>query len=304
MMSSGPKSLGVLSLILFSMSLLLLFLCSVDSFVLLRTNVTNLYFSSVVFFFLLASIQLSLPAHIVAILSHTFSRLCQIHLCFHLVRLSGSSSILFVCKLCHHLVLLHLWKCWEILYQLFITSPSHGTPHTFWIFSCRKGKPICIHIFLAMLHVPVLLSTHVSSSCLLKRNNRIIVLVSHSLIFSIVCVVHDQFSLPNVKTAQTWSTSLWHLIFHGTSLLLNIRIFQKTLFADSIRSSTASYAFPLTIHGTHQYLELVFKRKLIASRWGVQNHVTLLFWIIRTCLPQTCWLGFQVPSACHFNETS
>ena len=41
-------------------------------FILLRTNVTNFCFSSRVLFLFLASIQFSLPAHFVAISSHTF----------------------------------------------------------------------------------------------------------------------------------------------------------------------------------------------------------------------------------------
>ena len=53
---SGPKSLGLLSLIFFSISLLLPFLCRVANFILLSMNVTNLYLSSNLLVFLLASI--------------------------------------------------------------------------------------------------------------------------------------------------------------------------------------------------------------------------------------------------------
>ena len=94
---SGPKSLGVLSLIFFSISFLLPCLCTVANFILLRMNVTNLYLSSNVLVFLFSCFHLSfLSQPSVAILSHAFPRLCHPHLCFHLVRFSGSSSITLV----------------------------------------------------------------------------------------------------------------------------------------------------------------------------------------------------------------
>ena len=41
--------------------------------------------------------------------------------------------------------------------------------------------------------------------------------LSHPLIFSRVCWVQDQFSLPKEKTQKTCSTILRHWILHGTS---------------------------------------------------------------------------------------
>ena len=66
-------------------SLLFFFLCSTDNFILSRTAVTNWFLSSIVFFLSRALIQSSSPAQSVAILSHTFPRLCHHHLCFHFV---------------------------------------------------------------------------------------------------------------------------------------------------------------------------------------------------------------------------
>ena len=49
--------------------------------------------------------------------------------------------------------------------QCFIADLHHSTPHTFRIFSHRKGRPICTHICLAILHVRIWYSTHVSCFC-------------------------------------------------------------------------------------------------------------------------------------------
>ena len=71
-----------------------------------------------------------------------------------------------------------------------------------------------------------------------------IVLVSETLIFSIVCVVHDQLSLPKGKTAWTWSTSLWHFAFHGTLLF----VYQNVcwLHSSSMTLSVFSFAESMT----------------------------------------------------------
>ena len=148
-------------------------------------------------------IQSSLPAQSVSILSHTHPRLCHSHLCFHLVWLHGSSFIPFACVDCHHFVLLHL----KTFFNESITAsgPSSLTQRTARhilsaVTSDRKGKPICTHIFLAVLQLLVETSAHVSSSR--------------------VFWVQDQFSLPKKKTQKTCSTILLHLILHSTSLLL------------------------------------------------------------------------------------
>ena len=64
----------------------------------------------------------------------------------------------------------------------FIADPSHCSPHTFGNHLMQKGP------------------THYSRPkflrfCFLKRKRRTIVFVSHLLILSKVCLVHDQFSL-------------------------------------------------------------------------------------------------------------
>ena len=51
-----------------------------DNFTLSRANVANLYISASVFFTFLSLIHSSLPAQYVAILSHTFPRLCHLRL--------------------------------------------------------------------------------------------------------------------------------------------------------------------------------------------------------------------------------
>ena len=97
----GSQISWCFSFIFFSLSLFLVFLCSVDSLILLRTKMTNLYFSSGVF--LLHPVLFASPTRG----PHTFPRVCRPHLCFHLGRFSESSFIIRVCNACHHLVLLH-----------------------------------------------------------------------------------------------------------------------------------------------------------------------------------------------------
>ena len=106
----------------------------------------------------------------------------------------------------------------------FIADPSRGSPHTFGNHLIQKGET---HLY------PYLPGRFAGSSiivppmfllfCLLKRKRRSIVLVSHSWILSRVFIVQDQLSLPKEKTANTWSTSRRHLIFHGMSSLSKIK---------------------------------------------------------------------------------
>ena len=143
MISSGPKSLGVFFLSLFSLPLFFVCLCSVVSFILIKMYVMNLYFSSGEFCFFLAIIQPSFPAQQVVILSHTLPRLCHSHLCLHLVRFSGSSFIILACRDCHHLVLLHLYTFFSekiTAFTFFIAYPLRGAPHTFRNFFTQKGQ--------------------------------------------------------------------------------------------------------------------------------------------------------------------
>ena len=83
-----------------------------------------------------------LPAQHVAIMSHTFPRLCHTHLCFHLVRFSGSSVIILVCRDCHHVVLLHLnTLCMEKI-TAFSLSSHHPMAHH--ILFCHLSKGQCL----------------------------------------------------------------------------------------------------------------------------------------------------------------
>ena len=198
--SAGPKSLGVFVLIFMS-SLVLFFLSSVGSIILLRTN---LCFSSVVFFFFFYfhPVFLARPTcgdlipHIPSFVPSPFMLpSCAVF------RILFQHSRLQAVPPCRTSPLLNFFEtvCHCITFP--ITNPSHGSPQTFCNFFMQDGKPICINIFLAILLVLLWKSTHVSSFCLVRRNKRIIVLVSHPLIFSIVCTVHDQLSLTNAKTA-------------------------------------------------------------------------------------------------------
>ena len=150
-------------------------------------------------------------------------RLCHLHLCFHLVWLHGSSSIILACVDCHHLVLLHLKKALQGVDHrngFSIAAPSHGTPHAFGNYFEKKRQFNLYPCF----------SGRFAGSCITvdpcfffssfepektKHN-----LSLHPLMLSNVSMVQDQVSLPKEKTAQTWSTGRRHLIFHGMSLLL------------------------------------------------------------------------------------
>ena len=106
--------------------------------------------------FVLSLIQSSLPAQSVAILSQAFPLLCHSHLCFHLELLHGSSLNSFACVECHHLVLLHLITFLSVsITAVDFSSQAHPTARHILsaITSYRKGKPICTHVFLAVLQV-------------------------------------------------------------------------------------------------------------------------------------------------------
>ena len=152
-MSSGPESLGVFFLSLFPLSFFLVFLCSVDSFILFRMKVTNLHFSSGEFCFFLAIIQSSLPAQPVAILSHKYPWLCHLHSYFHLMRFSGSSFIILVRMDCTHLVLLHLYTYTEMTGP---SAPISSWPYYLFLYGTQPTSHL---------------------------NNLVIVFVSHPFIF-------------------------------------------------------------------------------------------------------------------------
>ena len=121
----GPKPLGALSSTFFPFPFSFPVYCR-EFHTIKCANVTN-FFSSASAHLFLSLIHSSFLAQSVAILSHTFPRLCHLHLCFHTVWLHGSSLIPLACMDCHLLVLLHL----ETLYMVSITAwvlLSHTLP--------------------------------------------------------------------------------------------------------------------------------------------------------------------------------
>ena len=180
---------------------------SVDCFILLRTKVTNLYFSS---FGVFSSFSLpsslpcppnlwrSYPTHALDCAIPTgASILCDFLDLVPSFLSVGSATISYfsTCKLFLRELI--------TAFGFSIANPSHGTPHTFSKFLTQEVQ----------FHLYPYLHGHITRSCtvvdprrLLRRNNRVIILVSHPLMFSIVCWVHDQFSLPKANTAYTWST--------------------------------------------------------------------------------------------------
>ena len=126
----------------FFIFLICFFLCSVGSFILFRMLVMKLYLSSGEFCSSLATIQSFLPAQHVAILSHTIPRLCHTHLRFHLVRFSGSSSIILACRDCHHLVLYFFTLFRESITAFVFSSHPHpmARHNAFRNFVKKKGN--------------------------------------------------------------------------------------------------------------------------------------------------------------------
>ena len=126
----------------------------VDSFTLCKAKVTNLFSSSI--FNCLASCSFTNPvlisAHSAATLSQTHPRLCQLHMCFHLVWLYGSFFMSTVFVDCHppfraspseHPFQSVNHRIWPLT-----TDPSHGSPHANnddfclkWQFHLRPHPP-------------------------------------------------------------------------------------------------------------------------------------------------------------------
>ena len=129
-LSEGPKILGFLpttspSFFLQNVS------CIVKCFTPRNAEVTHLFSSSVVWHLALPQAQSSSPAHSVATVSQTHPRLCQPHMCFHLVWLLGSLYISIAFVVCHHFVLLHLNTCFsESITTFGLRSQTHPmAPH-------------------------------------------------------------------------------------------------------------------------------------------------------------------------------
>ena len=61
-------------------------------------------------------------------MSQTHPRLCQPHMCFHLVWLYGFSFTSIASEFCHHFVLLHLNACLSVVKTAFgFGSQAHPT---------------------------------------------------------------------------------------------------------------------------------------------------------------------------------
>ena len=124
------------------------------------------------------------------------------------------------------------------------TCPSHhkliglGT-RSHLLTSSIMSHSICSR-FLFECDIIQIFSAHMK----LRRNNRVIVLVSHPLIFPLSVGSTTSFHSQR-QTRHTHGPRDVDITFHGTSLLLHIIMsFQKALFADCIRSSAASHVFP------------------------------------------------------------
>ena len=94
-----------------------------------ESGVTNLFLSSNVWHLALLKAQPPSPAHSVATLSQMHPRLCQLHMCFHLVWLYGS---LFIPDACVDATISgYLLQCINHRIWPLVTDPSHGSPHAF-----------------------------------------------------------------------------------------------------------------------------------------------------------------------------
>ena len=155
-MSSGPKPLDVLSFIVFS-CFFLVFLCSVGSFIPFRTNVTNLYFHWCNFL-----LSYSHPV--------LFASPSRGHLIPHTSTIMSFPFLLPSCAV--FWIFFHRFRVWGAppsrtspLFHFFRSKAQHSffssqthplTRHILSaISSYKKGRSICIQMFMAILHVLV-----------------------------------------------------------------------------------------------------------------------------------------------------
>ena len=135
----GPSILGTLSSVVSLFVFPILVPCIVECLTLRNAKVTHLFLSSIVWHLALALLQVqsSSPA---ATLFQEHPRLCQLHMCFHLVWLYGSFFISTAFVDCHHFVLQGIdHRIWP-----FTTDPSHGSPH---VFDNRNDRAhLCPHL--------------------------------------------------------------------------------------------------------------------------------------------------------------
>ena len=140
----------------------------------------------------------------------------------------------------------------------FTTSPSHDSPHTFCKFAYRKGKPVCIHISLAILHVLVWKSTHVS--CLLTTEQ-----AYHCLGFPTFDLFHRLDGPRPFFTLK--GKDCTDVVHQSLTLCLPRNIFafaNQNVLPDGFVCKLHPFFFgivlcPLTIHRTAQYLECIVR---------------------------------------------
>ena len=175
----------------------------------------------------------------------------------------------------------------------FIAAPSHGTSHTFGDHLTQKGQT----------HLYPYLASRFASTCTIVDQNFFLLFFEAIETHHCLLSPMDRFSLPQGKTAYTRSTSRRHLIFHGMSLLLYIRIsFQKSFVRRLHSFFNGVMRFSLPNQSISQDLELLLKRKIcdIPTWCQLKDHTSLQG---RTCPPKTRRLRYQVPLHRFFNKS-
>ena len=196
-------------------------------------------------------------------------------------------------------MLLHLYTFFRVSIAALGPSSqtqSHGTPHAFCKYFIQKKVNPSVSIYFSPFCMSLHDSRLMSLFRLLKRNRRNIVLVSHPLILSTVSTVHGQDCIDVVN-----QSSALHLPRNVFALGYQ-NLFPKGFVCRLHSFSNGIVRFSLPVHDVAQDPELLFKRKFVASRCGADRHINPLFWIIRASPPQTRRLGYQIPSACFFNQ--
>ena len=133
----------------FSFSFTVLVVCIIEWFTLVNATVTNVFLSSSVWHLALSLIQSASPAHSVAPLAHTHRRLCQLHLCCHLVWLYVSffhSKCLRGLPPFRASSLNNLPRGMNYRTRPFITDPPHSSPRTFGDHLRQKEYPYFLAI--------------------------------------------------------------------------------------------------------------------------------------------------------------
>ena len=171
---------------LFSSSLFLVFLCSVDSFILFRTKVTNLYFSSGVFFISCVSSPFRQPNSKPSYPTHFHDCVTSIYVSILYGFLNHLSSFVFVISATISYFSIHTLSSGSKSQHSnsFFTNPSHGPPHTFCNFHIERADPSAP--ISSWPYCTFLYGSRPTSRlfcAFFRRNNRVIVVVSHPFYF-------------------------------------------------------------------------------------------------------------------------